>query len=90
MTTTQQQGRRGFAGMSPERQRELAVKGGKSVPGDKRTFSKDRDLAAAAGRKGGKAQRANRSFSNRAFAAEAGRKGGMAKRGAGKRDGASA
>jgi general stress protein YciG len=76
--------------MDPARQRELAVKGGKSVPDDKRTFSLNRDLAAEAGRKGGKAHRANRSFSNRAFASEAGRKGGLAKRGAGKCKGASA
>jgi len=79
-----QQRRRGFAAMSPERQRELAAKGGKSVPDDKRTFSLNRDLAAEAGRKGGKAHRANRSFNDRAFATECARKGGLAKRGAGK------
>ncbi len=45
--------RRGFASMDPERQRELARKGGASVPGDKRSFSQDRALAAKAGRKGG-------------------------------------
>ena len=46
-------GRRGFASMSAEKQREIASKGGKSVPGDKRSFSQNRDLAAQAGRKGG-------------------------------------
>ena len=49
--------RRGFACMSPERRREIARKGGASVPGDKRSFAKDRDLASEAGRKGGEASR---------------------------------
>jgi hypothetical protein len=47
--------RRGFAAMDKDRQREIARKGGASVPDDKRSFSQDRDLAAAAGRKGGEA-----------------------------------
>jgi general stress protein YciG len=47
--------RRGFAAMDEERQREIARKGGASVPKDKRSFSQDRDLASAAGRKGGEA-----------------------------------
>lgn len=41
--------------MDPARQREIARKGGASVPDEKRSFSQDRDLAAAAGRKGGEA-----------------------------------
>jgi general stress protein YciG len=41
--------------MDPERQREIARKGGASVPGEKRSFSQDRSLAAEAGRKGGEA-----------------------------------
>ena len=45
--------KRGFASMDPERQREIARKGGASVPSEKRSFSQDRTLAAAAGRKGG-------------------------------------
>jgi uncharacterized protein len=49
--------RRGFAAMSPDRRREIARKGGASVPGEKRSFAKDRDLAASAGRKGGEASR---------------------------------
>ena len=49
--------RRGFAAMNPERRREIARKGGASVPGEKRSFAKDRDLAASAGRKGGEASR---------------------------------
>lgn len=48
---------RGFASMSPERQREIATKGGASVPADKRSFSQNRALAAEAGRKGGEAGR---------------------------------
>jgi general stress protein YciG len=39
--------------MTPEKQREIASKGGKSVPAEKRSFSQNRDLAAQAGRKGG-------------------------------------
>ena len=49
--------RRGFAAMSPERRREIARKGGASVPSEKRSFAKDRDLAATAGRKGGETSR---------------------------------
>ena len=44
---------RGFASMNAERQREIASKGGRSVPAEKRSFSQDRELASAAGRKGG-------------------------------------
>jgi general stress protein YciG len=39
--------------MSPEKQREIASKGGKSVPPEKRSFSTDRTLAKEAGRIGG-------------------------------------
>lgn len=45
--------RREFAAMDPDRRREIARKGGASVPADKRSFAKDRDLAASAGRLGG-------------------------------------
>jgi general stress protein YciG len=45
--------RRGFASMSMEKRREIASKGGKSVPAEKRSFSQNRHLAAEAGRKGG-------------------------------------
>jgi hypothetical protein len=44
---------RGFAAMDRDRRREISRLGGAAVPGDKRTFAKDRDLAASAGRKGG-------------------------------------
>ena len=46
--------KRGFASMDPERQREIARKGGKSVPPERRSFSQDTDLAAKAGQKGGR------------------------------------
>ena len=76
-----QKAKRGFASMSPEKQREIASKGGKSVPKEKRSFSVDRTLATAAGRKGGQSTPGEkRLFSVRHdLAAEAGRKGGAAK-----------
>jgi len=39
--------------MDETRQREIARKGGESVPAEKRSFSQNRALAAEAGRKGG-------------------------------------
>lgn len=70
---------RGFASMDAEKQREIARKGGESVPHEKRSFSRDHELAVEAGRKGGHSVDPNaRSFSkNRDLAAEAGRKGGQ-------------
>ncbi len=50
-------GLRGFAAMDPEKRREIARKGGASVNPANRSFSKDRDLAANAGRKGGSSTR---------------------------------
>lgn len=58
MTTTQRL--RGFAAMNPERRREIARKGGASVSPEKRSFSKSRDLATSAGRKGGEASGVSR------------------------------
>lgn len=55
--TDQPKSKRGFAGMTPERRREIARLGGASVPADKRTFSKDKDLASSAGQKGGSSSR---------------------------------
>lgn len=67
---------RGFASMDAAKQREIARKGGESVPGEKRSFSRDRQLAAAAGRKGGHESGGN--FAHDPLrAAEAGRKGGQ-------------
>lgn len=54
--------KRGFASMDPERQREIARKGGASVPSEKRSFSQDRTLAAQAGRKGGEASHGSRNL----------------------------
>lgn len=71
--------KRGFASMSPEKQREIASMGGKSVKPENRSFSQDRSLAAEAGRRGGQSVKPeNRSFSkDRNLAAEAGMLGGL-------------
>ena len=53
MGTNESSPKRGCASMSEERRREIASKGGKSVPADKRTFSLNSALASEAGRKGG-------------------------------------
>lgn len=47
--------KRGFASISPERQREIASKGGRSVPAERRSFSQNPELAVEAGQKGGRA-----------------------------------
>lgn len=44
---------RGFRTLSPERLLEVARKGGASVKNENRSFSKNRELAREAGRKGG-------------------------------------
>lgn len=54
-TETSTKARRGFAVMSPDKRREIAAKGGASVPSEKRSFSQNRDLAVRAGRVGGSA-----------------------------------
>jgi general stress protein YciG len=71
---------RGFAAMDEEKQREIARKGGQSVPPEQRSFSKNPVLASAAGRKGGQSVPPKaRSFSkNPGLASQAGRKGGEA------------
>lgn len=71
--------KRGFAAMDPARQREIASLGGKSVKSP-RSFSVNRELAVAAGRKGGKAvPGAKRTFSmDKNFASECGKIGGLA------------
>ena len=76
-----QKSNRGFASMDQTKQREIASKGGQSVPPEKRSFSQDPTLAATAGKKGGESVPPEvRSFSqNRELAAEAGRKGGLAR-----------
>ena len=40
--------------MDENKQREIARKGGESVPDEERPFSQDRELASEAGQKGGK------------------------------------
>ncbi len=79
--------KRGFASMSPEKRREIASKGGKAVPAERRSFSQSAELASVAGRKGGQSVNpANRSFSrNPALASRAGTKGGLASHGGGRR-----
>lgn len=71
---------RGFATMEKEKQRELAAKGGRGVPKEKRGFSLHPEVAVEAGKKGGRNVAAeDRSFSqNRELAREAGRRGGLA------------
>jgi general stress protein YciG len=44
---------RGFARYTPEQRREMAARGGSSVPSEKRGWAKDRSAASEAGRKGG-------------------------------------
>jgi hypothetical protein len=70
--------KRGFACITPERQREIAVLGGKAVRDNQRSFSKDRELAAAAGRKGGLSVPAEKRsfFTDRKLASRAGKQGG--------------
>ncbi len=46
--------RRGFASMTPERRKEIASMGGKSVDPANRAFAKNKELARAAGRQGGR------------------------------------
>lgn len=53
MSKSGENSHRGFGAMDKEKQRAIASKGGQSVPPEKRSFSQDRMLAAAAGRKGG-------------------------------------
>lgn len=57
MTEQVKKSTRGFASMSPEKRREIAVKGGKSVDPANRSFSRNKALAIAAGSKGGSAKR---------------------------------
>lgn len=49
--------KRGFAAMDPERRKEISRMGGKAVSNENRSFSKNRELASEAGRKGGSVKR---------------------------------
>jgi general stress protein YciG len=73
---------KGFASLPPARRREIASLGGRAVEARKRSFSRDPELAAAAGRKGGLALAdEKRSFSrDHEFARTCGRKGGATPR----------
>ncbi len=54
-STSHVHGKQGFASMDAAKQRAIASKGGSAVPPEKRPFARSQELAAAAGRKGGKA-----------------------------------
>jgi general stress protein YciG len=56
-------GKQGFASMDAAKQRLIASKGGSSVPPEKRPFARSQELAAAAGRKGGKASHRGKTHS---------------------------
>ena len=45
--------KRGFASMDPEKLKEIARRGGQSVKAESRSFTKNPELAAAAGQRGG-------------------------------------
>lgn len=47
---------RGFAVMSPAQRQEIAARGGRAVPASKRAFSVSHELAAEAGRLGGRSR----------------------------------
>lgn len=75
-----QRSRRGFAAMSPERQREIASKGGRAAHAKGTAHQFSPDEARVAGRKGGQAAHARgtaHQFDSHE-AREAGRKGGRA------------
>ncbi|MBW3560083.1 MAG: general stress protein [Proteobacteria bacterium] len=69
-STVPKKSTRGFASMDAARQREIASKGGQSVPQEKRSFSQDRELAAQAGRKGGQNSRGGRTGEDQNTAAD--------------------
>lgn len=55
---TEQHGKRGFASMNPEKQREIASKGGKAAHARGTAHEFTREEAVVAGRKGGRAAQA--------------------------------
>lgn len=57
--TNQGQGGRGFAGMDPDKQREIASKGGKAAHESGNANEFDSESAREAGRKGGQASGGN-------------------------------
>lgn len=71
--------KRGFGGMSPEKQREIASKGGRAAHAKGSAHKFSHDDAVAAGRKGGK-NNVNRHRFTSEEAREAGKKGGRKKK----------
>ena len=67
--------RRGFAAMDPEKQREIAQKGGRAAHEKGRAHRFTSEEARAAGRKGGQAASRDREHMS-----EIGRRGGAARR----------
>jgi len=68
---------RGFAAMSLEKRRAIASKGGSALSAEKRSFSRDPELAAKAGKIGGSALSGKKSFAaDPERAAKIGRLGG--------------
>lgn len=70
---------KGFASMDREKRIEIARKGGRNVPKEKRAFSQNRELASSSGKKGGKLVpiHSRSYYKDRNLAAAAGRKGGL-------------
>ena len=60
MTTEQRKERRGFASMSPEKQREIASKGGRAAHEKGTAHEWTADEARSAGRRGGQVSRGGR------------------------------
>lgn len=60
MTTGERKERRGFASMSPEKQREIASKGGRAAHQKGTAHEWTSDEARSAGRKGGQISRGGR------------------------------
>ena len=60
VTTGQRKERRGFASMSPEKQREIASKGGRAAHEKGTAHEWSADEARSAGRKGGQVSRGGR------------------------------
>jgi general stress protein YciG len=60
MVTTERKERRGFASMSPEKQREIASKGGRAAHEKGTAHEWTADEARNAGRKGGQVSRGGR------------------------------
>lgn len=72
--TEQKRSGRGFASMSPEKQREIASQGGKAAHAQGRAHEFTPDEAREAGRRGG-----TNLSADRAHMAEIGRRGGLSR-----------